>query len=217
VAIQKRLLVLGTTVGLLVGAAALLYSVGAQNGWLPEQEAVRYEEQTRSDIGLLAARSQVFAATLAIADSPVIGLGSWAVDKKAYARRFYEYINAEDQLAAFGDSSDEDWVPSHSHIMQAWVWHGIFGMLFWVVVLVAIYKYLRDAVLLCRPLVAYGLLLSVTGVWDLLFSPFSNRPRWGLLLAMASLSTYEVLRRRNSRAGRTPVDVEGPWDGKWRM
>jgi len=82
-----------------------------------------------------------------------------------------------------------------------------------VVVAAIVVAYLRRALGLLRPVQGYSLLLMLMATWDILFSPFSLRPRWAVVICICVLS-LGYLRRRGA-----PADGEaagaGDWDGTW--
>jgi len=194
------------------------YAYAAEEGWMGEEEYAKYETQSESEIGLLSGRAEFIGSLIAIKDSPILGHGSWAVDKENYGVRMLEYIG-EEEAALYRDrkSSEQDmWLPTHSHLWQAWVWHGFLGGLFWIFVLVLMLRFFKHSLHLCRPLIAYNILLLVSALWALLFSPFSDRPRWGIIFAIILLALAEVERRRKKAAlAGVPPDMETEWDGKW--
>ena len=77
-------------------------------------------------------------------------------------------------------------IPTHSHLMQAWVWAGILGALFWFVVLIIIIKSLILSIRFRHELTMLTIFISIKLIWDLLFSPFSSimRFRWGWELVL---------------------------------
>lgn len=148
-----------------------LYQAAAGQGLLGEDARWKHETQSAISAGIvLGGRPEAFAAMQAIADAPWLGHGSWARD--------YQYVDA---LAAdiermggvvMGDPVEADLIPSHSHILGAWVEHGILGAAFWLVVMIivvaGIYQFTT------YPMAWSGLLLMVamTMLWDIAFSPF---------------------------------------------
>jgi len=216
-AIQRdtMILVIVAIIGGLVAMETYVYAI--ESGWLGEDEERKYEMQTDSNIGLLEGRAEFIGALLAIKDSPLIGYGSWAVDKENYGAQMLEYI--DDREAAdirYRKSMEKNlYMPTHSHIWQAWVWHGFLGGLFWMFILVLMVRFFKYAIHLCRPLIAYFILLLTTSGWDLFFSPFQSRPRWGMVFAIVVLGLMEVERRLRSAPEGTVPDMETPWDGKW--
>jgi hypothetical protein len=200
--------------------ATEIYSYSVQRGWMGEEELDKYRMQSASDIGLLRGRADFVGSLLAIKDSPILGHGSWAVDKDNYGMQLLEYIGDKETARIYSQQSitSNMRIPTHSHIWQAWVWHGFFGGLFWMYVLVLIVRFFKKSLHLCRPLIAYNILLLIAALWDLFFSPFSSRPRWGMVFAIVLLGLAEAARRRRAvRQGVVLSDIDAPWDGRWSI
>jgi len=214
-AAQRRLAVMVISLSILAVVATEIYAYSVERGWLGKGERDKYEMQSDTDLGLLSGRGGFFAAALVIKDSPILGLGSWAIDRNNYNWQFMQMIGDRDGVKGLRYQGEELFAPAHSHLMQAWVWHGFLGGAFWIYVLVLIFRYFRHAIHLCRPLIAFDLLLMIGALWDLLFSPFSNRPRWGILFAVLVLTLGEASRRERQKLAGEAIDVEMPWDGLW--
>ncbi len=217
-AIQRNtvMIVIFAAIGGLIAMETYAYAVN--RGWLGEEEERKYEEQTDSEIGILEGRADFIGALLAIKDSPIIGYGSWAKDERNYMAQTMRYIGDEEsaRMAYRRSMMRKVGMPTHSHLGQAWVWHGFLGGLFWIFILVLMIRFFKYAIHLCRPLIAYFILLLTTSGWDLFFSPFSQRPRWGVVFAVMILSLAEVERRRKKVSlTSTKFDEGERWDGKW--
>lgn len=199
-----------------LGAVSGLYGEVAERGWMGAEEKAKYEAQSSSEIGLLGGRAEFLGSLAAIADSPLIGHGSWARDRKGYGFRLVAATGGgrgEVRLRAASIAAGTALIPCHSHLWQGWVWHGLLGGLFWVVVAAMMLAYLRRALGLVRPIRGYALLLMLTSSWALLFSPFSSRPRWAVVFCLCALS-LGYLRRQGVQAGIEEGRVED-WDGTW--
>jgi hypothetical protein len=179
---DKSLLIYGMLGGAGVAFALGLYQYSAVSGLLGEDARVKYEAQSQSSIGLLAGRSEFLASTQAIADSPILGHGSWAKDVH-YVDIMVERLNKLG-IAVEGDAYQSDLIPSHSHLLGAWVEAGLFGAVFWAFVLwqtaVALLSSIR------RPDYFVGLVsfILLNMLWDVLFSPFGLDRR---VIAAASI------------------------------
>jgi O-antigen ligase len=179
---QRRLS--SATIALIVVATALFgwsaataYQYAVTSGFLGNEALQKYESQTSSDLGILfASRSEFLAAIPAIADSPLIGHGSWGRDWSYVLQRVaaLQYAGYRfDVNAALGN----DLIPSHSHILGAWVQAGILGALFWSWILILAVRAISRMLLSPNslPLAAY-MLFSL--IWDVLFSPFGADQRF---------------------------------------
>lgn len=208
--------VLAAVVGL--WTASSLYGAVAERGWMGEAEKAKYEAQSRSELGLLRGRAEFVGSLAAIDDSPLLGHGSWARDRKGYALRVAEASGhgGEDfRRRALAIAAGTALIPCHSHLWQAWVWHGLAGGLFWLLVASLIVAYLRRALAALRPIRGYSLLLLLAAGWDLLFSPLSQRPRWAVVLCICLLG-LAYARRRSSPHGSEEVELSD-WDGTWSL
>jgi hypothetical protein len=154
-----------------------LYVYGARSGLFGAVAEEKYQTQTEGDLPILiAGRPEIIASLSAIRDSPVLGHGSWAKD--------FEYISQlvgflqEHGYKASDDLYDQDLIPAHSHITQAWVQAGVFGGIFWIYIAVIIMRALRRCFEASSswidPLVIY---YGISGLWDVLFSPFGSERR----------------------------------------
>jgi hypothetical protein len=200
-------------IGLILAVSGTVFLVLVCYEWVGESQILPEKAQYKYDINkssslrtfglILGGRSELLASTPAVIDSPIIGHGSWAENPK-YRASLYE-INAmlgtdKDQgsLERFIESKDS--IPAHSHLMQSWVWAGLLGAIFWIVVLKVICD---SAMASMRFPTAWSILIlfvSVKAVWDLLFSPFGSEMRilwgWELILLLTVLS--KTRKRRQS-------------------
>jgi hypothetical protein len=176
------------------------YQWAGESQILPEKAQYKYEFNKSSSLGplglILGGRSEMIASIPAVIDSPIIGHGSWAEGPK-YRAYMYEIEaifgvdkKSEDRLKGFVESKDS--IPAHSHLMQSWVWAGLLGAIFWVVVLKIIVDSAIVSMRLPRAWSILILFVSVKAVWDILFSPFSSEMRllwdWELILLLTVLT-----------------------------
>lgn len=164
----------------LAGLAAIsIVSLATTSGILGEDAKAKNETQLHSRGGLLiAGRPEIIVSSRAVLESPILGHGSWARDF-----RYTELLN--DIQARWGMQTDlEDTeaqslglIPTHSHLMGAWVWAGIFGAAFWSYLLWLTLKALFRLVNTLPPLTPVYVWLLVAYVWDILFSPFGSTDR----------------------------------------
>lgn len=118
-------------------------------------------------------------AFFAIYDSPILGHGSWAKDPK--------YLIAQEQTLALLDykvegdvtpeTLEEGLIPSHSHILGAWVDAGILGALFWGWAWFMTAKRLARVHLLSVALLPLASFSAFQLLWDLLFSGYGAEMR----------------------------------------
>jgi len=168
--------------GLVLGAAAAavgLLNYVTASGLAGEDARAKNEVQSRSEGGImLGGRPEILISSRAVIESPIIGHGSWAKDMK-YVEMLSD-IRAENFIKTdLQDIEDKSkgLIPTHSHIMGAWVWAGILGATFWAYVFwLDLRAMIQVAILRPRnaPLYAW---LFVGLAWDILFSPFAGTRR----------------------------------------
>ena len=177
----------------LIGLAIfkVVYSYAASNGMLGEKSQSKYEKQTSRGSGILkllmSGRKEFFIAIPAALHKPIMGYGPRAEDTGGYAERF---------LLEYGDETDirmynagclqalrTGWamqIPTHSHIMAAWVWCGFFGLIFFIWWIVLIYQHLRYYIAAFPQWYGYFALTIPSLLWHFFFSPFGTRWTLGL-------------------------------------
>ena len=166
-----------------VGALFVLrgYEFAAGHDWL----GARAEQKYFSDEGnwglIIGGRAEVISGVHAVLDSPLIGYGSWARDP---GFKFRRYLTSLSQYGYRQPSElDEymtqlDLIPTHSTLLQAWVWSGILGAIFCAYILVLM---VRTGVYLVsweNELFVPSTLLLIWRSWDLFFSPFGSDMRF---------------------------------------
>ena len=183
---------------LIVGAAVLfsykiVYSYAAENGYLGEEALVKYKHQTDQGTGvlsmLMAGRTEFFIALTAIVDRPILGYGPRAEDTQGYAEKFLLKYGTTQDLASYfyykmhylsrGMVAS---IPTHSHIMSAWVWCGVPGLAFWVWVIYTIYRHIRFYSAAVPQWFGYFALMIPSILWGMFFNPVSSRFEMPLLL-----------------------------------
>lgn len=164
------------------------YKFLAENGYLNERAARKYEGQmmgrSKKDLVgmLLGGRTEFFGGIYAAAKNPLVGYGPWAVDTEGIYRDF---------VARYGDWEDAEkfqreflWnmqmgryglLPAHSHIVGFWVHYGILGGVFWIYVLWLIYKLLRRNLVAIPQWYGFFAFTACSALWDIFFSPYSQR------------------------------------------
>ena len=155
------------------------YRRAAASGIMGDDARKKYEEQSNGDYGLLlGGRAELFSSVPAVIDSPILGHGSFSKDPK--------YLLIEQQaLASLGykagdvdpEMLEEGLIPTHSHIMGAWVYAGLLGGLFWGWTWLLVCKMLLRSYpsgIKLLPLASY---VAFDLLWDILFSPYGAQAR----------------------------------------
>lgn len=157
-----------------------LYEDLASNGILGEKAQEKYYTQKAQSDGniLKGARSEVFTGLEFIARNPIIGYGSYPTISKN--PDLIQKYNIQDLL---GNINIYEQVPTHSHIVGFWLWHGFMGLLFWLYVLQTIFVSLkRGTILYDRDLVFLFIMIVLSQLWNIFFSPLGFRMPITLLI-----------------------------------
>lgn len=175
-----------------------VYASVATQGVLGEQARATYEQQTGSLGPLVGGRPDVVFAAVAVAQSPLLGHGSWA--QRTYEID-YPAINFLSQhgyryLRPVTSHPDANVIPAHSHLLNAWVTAGVLGLPFWFWALSVPLRALMTR--FASPSTAtLATFLSCSLLWDILFSPFGAARRVTVPLLLISLV---ILSRHASKA-----------------
>ena len=192
--------------GVVICAFYLTYKVSASQGWLGEAAQKKYEAQTAGGTGgvgrlLISGRAESFIGLLACRDKPIIGWGPWAEDVNEYWVEFImkygtldDVINHQRRIARLimsGQNLEIRKLEFHSYITEFWAWFGISGLVFWLYVIFALMRYLKQDVAAVPQWFAW-LACSIPGMlWAIFFSPFAERFGFPLLV-VASLMARAV-------------------------
>ena len=192
--IQKQLPII--IVVIIVGGiiAKNIYSYSAEQGYLGDSQKRKYEKQASSKMGLLSGRGEFVSAYLAIKDAPWFGHGSYPLDENGYAVEASELTGDE----LLSDTYREEYIPTHSHLTGSWVQNGILGALFWIYGLYLIFQFLSKYVYICPVYMGYTISASVGAFWNILFSPFSNRPALGVFFAFIIVMMNHIDRQKKA-------------------
>jgi O-antigen ligase len=160
---------------------ATWYGQAARLGQFGERARMKYESQVRNKFGLLAGgRPEFVGGLLAISESPFVGYGSWPLDHGRVFARACDLMDVK--LSPTYYKKGYPLIPSHSHVLGAWVEAGVLGIFFFFyifgVAARAVYLPIRDENRLRFWIVSTSLLL----LWAILFSPISARLETSFLL-----------------------------------
>jgi hypothetical protein len=168
-----------------------------------------FERREQSNIGRYVG---LIVAWRAIVESPLIGYGSWAAERK-YARMLRDETQRMNQDRNHSIEVSESLLP-HSQFLQAWIEGGLLGVAFFVLLGIRLAGALRwfalqrpvDAI---TPLALYFLIL---GAWNLAASPFLGIMRVYIAIAVALIAVAAHERRTwmNQKLDSTGVR----WRGK---
>jgi len=168
-----------------LGAFALIsvYAIGASSGIFGDEARSKYEMQNAYGGGplavLLGGRSESLVSTQAIADSPLVGHGSWAKDFK-YLIMYIDMRRAfsEEEGNPLDADLNDGLIPSHSYLLGAWVEAGLLGGLFWsAIILICIFRVIPAAFEIFTMIGLFAVLSVPAFLWNIFFSPFGANVR----------------------------------------
>ena len=142
------------------------YEYLASHKILGERAYQKYIMQHNSELGLLSARGDFFQSLELVSKKPIIGYGSYA---KANSNMLTYYSLDEKEF------SKDEILPGHSYLMGGWVYAGILGLIFWLYILRLIFKFLYVGLVYDLKLMGINILLICMMLWNIFFSPFSDR------------------------------------------
>lgn len=199
---------IGTLVISLFGIMTV-YQWAAESGYLPADVTEKYHMGKTKDAGIIGmiagGRPEILISSRAVADSPLIGHGSWAEDAK-YSNMRYEAIatlglDLDDAYVEYMVESS-DLIPVHSVIMQGWVWAGLLGAVFWLFILGLILRVTFASCFISYALQPLIIFSGISSMWNVLFSPFGANQRitWAIVIMLLFVGrvTIELERARSS-------------------
>lgn len=159
------------------------YSHLAASGMLGEAAEAKYKHQTRGGAGIvnliMGGRAEVCVCMLACRDKPILGHGPWAMDTYGYWGEYLAKYGVEEDYVRYMQTSmlttGGGIIPTHSILLGAWVWYGIFGALLWLYVLWLLFLHLRKTLFVIPQWFGYFAVSIPTVVWAIFFSPFGAR------------------------------------------
>ncbi len=158
------------------------YQYAAMHGILEEEEVRKYERQTSEGDSalkmLMAGRAHFFIGAIAALDKPIIGHGSWAIDDHGYSIDFLDKYGSElDRNMIMTERMELGMaiIPSHSHIVCYWLWHGIFGFAFWAYIIFLAGRTFARYMHVVPEMFGYWAIMLPYFFWHVLFSPFGLR------------------------------------------
>ena len=172
-----------------------VYSYAAGNGYLGEAARSKYEHQTERGKGvvsmLVAGRSGFFIALSAIVDHPIIGFGPRAPDKRGYTEKFLLKYGTDQDILGYAIASRRNAalglvhsIPTHSHIMAAWVWCGLPGLIFFLWILYVFFRHLSHYASAVPQWYGYFAVTIPSMAWSIFFNPFVSRSALPLLMVL---------------------------------
>lgn len=180
--VKRKIPLLLVGVCLIAVVAKVGYSFAATHGYLNEEETKKYYMQTSKGTGFLAllmgGRSEFFVGLIAALDKPWVGHGSVALDVHGYQGDFiskYGTMEEQEKYARLQAKGFLRTIPAHSHVITYWMWHGIFGLIFWLYVLYLTIQTVRKRLGIIPEWYGFFAVVIPAFLWDYFFSPFGGR------------------------------------------
>jgi hypothetical protein len=173
---------------ILSGAAVLLIT-STLVGWYLSDNS-KSDRQAISTLGRVAA---LRIGAEAIIANPVIGYGSWGQSTKGYADQLYDELSTSPQILEAGATdliSRESTFSPHSQLLQAWMEGGLLAASFFMTCLAGSIRAVYYLVTR-RPkdyLTPIALFILLTGLWNILMSPFLGIHRLDIAVLVAMIS-----------------------------
>lgn len=168
--------------------AKLGYDYASDHGYLSEAEQAKHEKQTEHGSGflqlLMAGRGDTFIGLSAALDKPIMGHGSVAIDEHGYILDFLSKYGTEKDYQMVSKDRERYGayrILAHSHIICYWMWHGIFGLLFWSYVIWLAVKTFMRRLHVYPEWYGYFVVTMPMFFWDVIFSPFGKRVEYSAL------------------------------------
>lgn len=159
---------------ILISLFAINYSYEflAENMILGEEAYNKYVKQKSYGNILEGGRGETFMGIELIKNKPITGYGSYAKDTYGYREKYA----SEHNVIYNSNIRETRYLPSHSHLIGAWMQNGILGGIFWLYVLFILWKFIKSGSLFCeKDLLGLIMFKTVALIWDILFSPFGDR------------------------------------------
>ena len=188
--ISRHFIVLCVLSFVIVVGFKQVYSYTASHGYLGQKSQEKYAAQTQQGNSMLhllmSGRSDFFVGIRACFDKPILGWGAKPLDTKGY---WYDF------LSEYGNLTDLEnyvrqrkvqpvpYLPEHSHLVIYWLHCGIVGLMFYLYVLYLIFIFFRRNIDAIPQLFGYFVLMIPGLLWDIFFTPLTNRVGTGMLIA----------------------------------
>jgi hypothetical protein len=196
-----RMIILATAVFAFGLGVVSSYGYAVSHGWLGQKAFQKYKMDASGRLGLvLGGRANLIPAVFAVMDSPVIGHGSWAKDPRyrKYLLLLLSLGYDRSKGSLEGDIAHSDLIPAHSHILQAWVWAGVMGAVFWLIVLSIVLKSMFLSYRRPNPYYIPVLFMGLNDLWNIFLSPFGAMMRfhWVLTLTLFLMALKYTRQRK---------------------
>ncbi|WP_109487975.1 hypothetical protein [Occallatibacter savannae] len=188
--------------------AGSLIDAITSSGLLSEDAAAKNKSQRKGGSLLLGGRPEILVSSVAVMQSPIVGYGSWPKNSNYVEMLFDIQVRSGVSDPTATDELRTDLIPTHSHLMGAWVWAGILGAVFWFYVIGIVCRGIFQIALersASAPLYAF---LLLDALWNIFFSPFGLNAR--ILDSLAIVFVCDLLHSAPSLVGTTLPRIKNP-------
>ena len=192
------------------------YRFAATHGYLGEESREKYERQTKGEGGvlklLMGGRGEFFIGFLEALNKPWVGHGPWALDNGEATMYFLEkYGDAEDfqeaiesmRYRARNGISSLGYIPAHSHIASFFLWFGVIGLVYWLYVMYAMFRYFKKEMTAAPHWFGVVALSAPSFLWALFFSGFGYR-----IITMPYVVLLFMTHAYYKGVRRLPIEIE---------
>jgi hypothetical protein len=176
-----RLLILAVLALAAAASADELVKFVTRAGYIGQDAQEKNEAQEKAGNLLIGGRPEFLIGLRAALDEPLLGHGSWAKDPKYYKLMYDAQVEREVVPEQNGgdilELEGNPLIPGHSHIVSAWVWAGIAGLIFWTYVIWLVLKGMARIAILRPTLAPVYMWFLIAMLWDIFFSPFGANRR----------------------------------------
>lgn len=198
--IKKVLIV--ASVGFIISVNG--YEYLAENNFLDERSTEKYYKAKEvKTFGLASGRVDFFGAAYAVLREPIWGYGTTPHNKNHVNQDFAS-------LANYYPFKTFNYIPTHSHILGAWVTAGFLGIFFFMYLINIIVVYVKKCLLYNYKYLAFSLLFISEYLWDILFSPYSGARgyRLSFIFVFFILMIHKFDKRHQKSSELTTKNIE---------
>lgn len=163
------------------------YQSFAEDGSLGERAKKKFMQQNyeSGSLGILSSRIEFIIGLEAIYERPIIGYGSYPLDKKRLKELVYSKYKIELPHSILLTRKER--LSGHSHLLNSYIYGGVLGVFFWLYAFSLVILFLRKYLFYDIKMVSFLIILIISWFWDFFFSPFAYRLQEAMLLVLITI------------------------------
>lgn len=167
---------------------------------LKAQQKYLFQQENTNNL-LYGGRTDFFVGLSQVKKSPFFGKGSYAkITSSNRQEIFLEITKRNPNYRSLGFIFYEGrMIPTHSILIQFWVWYGILGALPWAWFLYLIARTICKHLEKSREIDIVSSYLMALSAWDIFFSPFGSDRRFSIPLFLIAILRTECRQADESR------------------